>query len=171
MAPLLLTISLTMLGMVTTVRSIPEDTCQPRGCPDLNGPPLFGDAILDAANCGPNGIIRCGIAQYPSMKLCTCPNDLVCVEELTQQLWTEKSKYIGNCVGRACSDTPYTPKSQRECHSPQRCVYKTAGLESRLDGRPSSAAKGRCLWRTCSDGKNPGPCPPGWTCIKESYDP
>jgi hypothetical protein len=171
MAISLLTASIAMLAMANIVRSIPEDICQPRGCPDPNGPALFGDAILHAANCGPNGLIECGVTQYPSMKRCVCPNDLVCVEQVSQELWTEESKYIGTCVGRVCNDNPDTPKSQRQCHSPQTCVHKILGLESAADGTPRASVKGRCLSRTCSEDMLPGPCPSGWTCVRDSNEP
>jgi hypothetical protein len=169
--PLFLLISFAVLMIATAVRSIPEDTCRPRECPDQKGPPLFGDAILQMAKCGPNGLIECGITQYPSMTPCVCPDDLVCVEQGTQQLWSKKSEFKGSCVGRVCNDTPDTPKSQRQCHSSQSCVHKVLVAESRSDGKLRGSEKGRCLSRPCNEGMGPKPCPSEFICIRDFYDP
>lgn len=171
MTPFLLAIVFAMPIIATIIRPTPQDTCQPRECPDPKGPPPFGDAILDMARCGPNGLIECGIIQYPSTTRCACPDDLVCVEQGTQELWSDKSESRGSCVGRLCNDTPDTPKSQRRCHSSQTCVHKILRLEEGVEGRRGSEAKGRCLSRPCNVGYIPVPCPDGFTCVKDSYDP
>jgi hypothetical protein len=171
MAQRFLTLSFAMLVSATTLRSIPQDICRPPTCPDPNGPSLFGEAILEAAKCGPNGLIECGITQYPSMTYCACPDDLLCVEQGTQQLWSERSQFRGTCVGRLCNEKPDTPKSQRQCHSTQICVHKIVGLNPGPDGKQKGSQKGRCLSKVCSEGVSPGPCPSGWSCIKDIYDP
>jgi hypothetical protein len=88
----------------------------------------------------------------------------VCFDESTNDVWTDKSKFMGVCVGRVC-DESLKGTANAQCHFSQRCVRKVLGIDQ--SGGVRGSAKGRCLNKSCTVETGLWQCADGWSCIQD----
>lgn len=172
-------------------------TCTFRPCPTGRAPGIVPPSF-ELYKCGKGGFVRCGYVpgfsgNPPSQ--CSCPSPEVCISRLDNTFLSNTSKYwdigrspsvpvtgppSGYCTGKPCDhDTPSTNPRNGTCRTTpgvfaQKCVHKVL----RWDGdKPVGSAKGYCLEdydkMRCGGnqcGPSSGPCPKGWSCVKDVYD-